>query len=106
MNLYYDTENKFYSEDGIQFYDKVRALEYKKNSGKQVFLNYHDALYSSLDWKTEPTESLEQLYKEQAQRIRDTYDKVILCYSGGYDSTNILETFYYNNIGIDRKSVV
>jgi hypothetical protein len=106
MILYYGSDSKFYSEDGIEFYDKVRALEYKRNSGKQIFLNYHDSLYSSLDWKTEPVESLEQLYREQAQRIRDTYDKVILCYSGGYDSTNILETFHYNNIALDKIVIV
>jgi hypothetical protein len=30
----------------------------------------------------------------------------VLFYSGGYDSTNILETFYYNNIKIDKIVVV
>jgi hypothetical protein len=63
-------------------------------------------MFSQFDWKTEPSESLQQLYKERAQQIRDDYEYVILCYSGGNDSTNILETFYYNNIHIDEIVVV
>lgn len=42
------------------------------------------------------------MYKERAQYIRDNYDYVVLCYSGGIDSTNMLESFYYNGIHIDE----
>ena len=55
-----------------------------------------------MDWTIEPPHSLDYYYLEQAKRIRDKYDYVILCYSGGYDSTNVLETFYYNNIKLDK----
>lgn len=96
----------FYSEDGVKFYSKFHAIDYRNKTGKQVYLYYHDEVYSSLDWKAEPVETLDQLYKEQAQRIRDTYDYVVLCYSGGYDSTNILESFYYNNIALDKIAIV
>jgi hypothetical protein len=67
---------------------------------------YYDEQFSLLDWSKEPSESLEQLYKERAQQIRDTYEYVVLCYSGGIDSTTVLETFYYNNIHIDEILVV
>lgn len=96
----------FYSEDGARFYSKFHAIDYKNKTGKEVYLHYFDEIYSSLDWKSEPIETLDQLYKEQAQRIRDTYDYVVLCYSGGYDSTNILETFHYNNIALDKIAIV
>ena len=96
----------FYSEDGMKFYSKFHAIDYKNKTGKRVFLYYYDEVYSSLNWKVEPVETLDQLYKEQAQRIRDTHDYVVLCYSGGYDSTNILETFYYNNIALDKIVIV
>jgi hypothetical protein len=55
-----------------------------------------------LNWKVEPTETLDELYVLRAQELRDTYDYLILCYSGGTDSTHVLETFYYNNIHIDE----
>lgn len=96
----------YYSADGKKFYSKVEALEYKTKSGVNIGLYYHDDVYSKVDWKTEPPGTLDFYYKEQAQRLRDTYDYLILCYSGGYDSTNILETFFYNNIKLDKIVIV
>jgi hypothetical protein len=61
---------------------------------------------ASVPWKIEPSQTLDQLYKARAEYIRDNNKYVILCYSGGHDSTNILETFYYNNIHIDEILVV
>jgi hypothetical protein len=63
---------------------------------------YHDDVYEKANWKLEPSQSLSDLYVERAKKIRDEYEYVILCYSGGNDSSNILETFYYNNIHIDE----
>jgi hypothetical protein len=67
-----------------------------------IFFYYYDDIWTSCNWVIEPPNSLEYYYREQAQKIRDEYEYVILCYSGGYDSTNILETFYYNNIKLDK----
>ena len=92
----------FYTPDGQIFTSKIRALEYSRINQLPINLYYHDEVYNQCNWTVEPTESLATLYKEQAQRIRDNYDYVILCFSGGYDSSNILETFYYNNIKIDK----
>ena len=63
---------------------------------------YYDHILKDVAWNIEPTKTLKQLYKERAQEIRDNYEYVILCYSGGNDSTNVLESFYYNNIHIDE----
>lgn len=76
------------------------------NSNSPCYFYYYDLEFSKVDWKLEPTESLQYLYKERAQWIRDNYDYVLLCYSGGSDSSQILETFYYNNIHIDEILVV
>jgi hypothetical protein len=92
----------YYSEDGHKFTSKIEALIYQREHMKKISFYYYDDVYSQLDWKTEPSETLDYYYKEQAQRIRDNYDYVILCYSGGYDSTNILETFHFNNIKLDK----
>lgn len=50
----------------------------------------------------EPTESLDYLYKQRAEQLRNNYDYLILHYSGGHDSHNILETFLLNNIFLDE----
>lgn len=100
MNYFY------YSEDKKIFTNKIHALNYFKQNNKKIWFYYYDHLWSKLNWSIEPQQSLEYYYKEHAESIRDNYDYVILCYSGGYDSTNILETFYYNNIKLDKIVIV
>jgi hypothetical protein len=89
--FWYDTDKNVYKTH-------LDALK----SGKQCYIYYNDALYGSVNWKTEPSFSLKELYKLRAQEIRDTYQKVVVCLSGGIDSRNVLESFYYNNIHIDE----
>jgi hypothetical protein len=45
---------------------------------------------------------LDDLYKQRALQLRDKYDYLILNYSGGADSHNILMTFLNNNIKLDE----
>lgn len=92
----------YYASDNKIFYDKIGALTYHRQTGHKIFFNYHDEVFSNIDWTIDPPGSLEFHYKNQAQRIRDEYDYVVLFYSGGYDSSNILETFYFNNIKLDK----
>jgi hypothetical protein len=96
----------YYAEDNTPFRSKIDALTYREKTGYNLFVNYYDDVYSNLNWKKEPPLSLYQYYVLQAQRIRDTYDKVILCFSGGYDSTQILEVFHKNNIKLDKIIIV
>lgn len=88
---YYDTDGKIYN-------NQLEAYA----SGKPCYFYYHDREFRNFNWSNPPKENLRDLYRDRAQEIRDKYDYVILCYSGGSDSTNILETFYYNNIHIDE----
>ena len=88
----------WYDNDKNVYRTHIDALK----SGKQCYIYYNDTLYGSVDWKTEPSFSLKELYKLRAQEIRDSYERVILCLSGGIDSRNVLESFYYNNIHIDE----
>lgn len=96
----------YYTLDGVTFTSKVHALKHVKGDWTKLRYYYHDLEYSKVDWTVEPIESLDNLYLQQAQRIRDNYDYVALCYSGGYDSTNILETFVFNNIKLDKIVIV
>lgn len=88
----------FYDDNGKIFLDKQEALKHSRN----IKLYYYDKEFMMVDWKKEPVESLQELYRQRAERIRDENEYVILAYSGGIDSTTILETFYYNNIHIDE----
>jgi len=96
----------YYFDDGSKFSSKIEAIQYSLKSQKNFRLYYFDEVFSSIDWSIEPSNTLQYHYKQQAQRIRDEYDYVVLCYSGGADSTNILETYVYNNIKLDKIVVV
>jgi hypothetical protein len=68
--------------------------------------HYNDEVFSAVDWKTEPSMSLNQMYVERAKQLRDQYDYLILAFSGGSDSNEILEIFLQNNIFIDEIQTV
>lgn len=94
---------------GIYYYNEneicINRLEVLR-SKKPFKFYYYDNFYSNSDWSKEPEESLQELYRQRAQQIRDDYEYVVVCYSGGIDSTQVLESFYYNNIHIDEILVV
>jgi hypothetical protein len=63
---------------------------------------YHDQVFEQAcsQFRAYDT-SLEEMYKNRALQLRDQYDYLILNYSGGSDSHNILQTFLKNNIKLD-----
>ena len=67
---------------------------------------FNDDVYSKINWQEEPTQSLRELYRERAQQLRDTYDYLILSYSGGSDSQEILGVFLEEGIFIDEIQIV
>jgi hypothetical protein len=99
-------KNHYYSSDGKIFDSKIRAMMHRKQTGSKISFYYNDDVYDRVDWKKEPPQTLSYYYLEQAKRIRDNHDYVILFYSGGYDSTNILETFHFNGLKIDKIVIV
>lgn len=69
---------------------------------KKVHWNFHDDFFMQYNWSIEPHETIDELYRNRAQEIRDTYDYIILFYSGGADSQNVLDTFTDYNIFLDE----
>jgi hypothetical protein len=92
----------FYQVGNRRFYSKIEAITEHDRLGLPIRWNFNDEVYSSYNWQVEPAETLEELYRQQAQRIRDQYDYVVLWFSGGADSSNILNSFINNNIKLDE----
>lgn len=86
--------------------NKISLLKCETRHFDHPKLYYYDHIFDTYNWSIEPTESLLSLYKNRAQKLRDTFPYLVLAYSGGIDSTNILETFYYNKIHIDEILIV
>ena len=88
-------------------FDAEQVVSSTQAPGKKYISYYfNDDLFDKIDWTIEPTISLTELYKLRAQQIRDEYDYIILSFSGGSDSVEILETFLEHNIFIDEIQTV
>jgi|694.fasta_scaffold41877_13 hypothetical protein len=92
----------FYQTGNFRTYSRFEAVEESVRSGHGLHWNFNDEIYSCLDWTQEPKQSLEELYRQRAQQLRDKYDYLVLWFSGGADSTNILNSFIDNNIKLDE----
>jgi hypothetical protein len=91
-----------YRIGNLKFYSKLEAIEFSTRTGQPIHWDFNEAVFSSYDWTKEPSESLSELYRQRAQQLRDRYDYIVLSYSGGSDSDNILHSFIDNDIKIDE----
>jgi hypothetical protein len=92
----------FYQVGDAKFYSKFEAQLFSKKTGLKASWNFNDEVFASNNWQVEPTESLSELYRQRAQQLREKYDYLILWFSGGADSTNVLDSFLLNNIKLDE----
>lgn len=93
-------DHSFYSrEEALQF-----LLQTEQYDGTFRFY-YHDHVFGSYDWTKEIELNISHLYRYRAQQLRDKYKYLILTFSGGSDSTQMLMTFIKNKIHIDEIQV-
>lgn len=92
----------YYICNGIEFSSKIDALIYSKTVNKPVNWIFHDHLFSEYNWEIEPDQSLDYFYDKRARELREQYDYLILSYSGGSDTHNILESFIRQGLHIDE----
>lgn len=85
-----------------KFYNKTLALMESKATGYEPLWVFNDDVYGTIDWTKPIEEDLFAIYKRRAQQLRDKYDYLMLYYSGGADSSNILRAFVENNIFLDE----
>jgi hypothetical protein len=97
-----DSHLGYYSCDGINFIVKNQAYIHATKTGKPVAWHFHDEVYSKFPWYIEPDIGLEQLYDMRARELREKYDYLIVMYSGGADSHNIVKCFQRQGLLIDE----
>lgn len=93
----------FYTCDGITFQSKIQACIYSQKINKPVkwVFGLHD-IYSKYAWNIEPIETLDELYDRRARELREQYDYIVISYSGGADSHNVLMSFYRQGLHVDE----
>jgi len=101
FNYDYD-QHGFYTVGDQKFYSKFAAIQHSDKTGIDVEWKFNEAVFDLYDWTQEPAESLSELYVKRARQLREKYDYLILWFSSGADSMNILDTFIDNDIKIDE----
>jgi len=92
----------FYKVGDLKFYSKFDAALVAEKTNQSLTWHFNDEVYSSFDWTKEPILSLPDFYRQRALQLRDDFDYLVLLYSGGADSDNILNTFIQHNIPLDE----
>lgn len=106
--LNYESKQAFSDKFGhyqigkFKVHSKIEALEISNKTQMPISWHFNDEVFSAQDWTKEPIMSLGDLYQSRARQIRQNYNHVVLFYSGGADSHNMLESFLHAGLEIDE----
>lgn len=92
----------YYKIGNLKTYSRYELMDEYHVSPQLWKWNYNDEFFGSYDWSDEPQQTIDELYKKRAEQLRKDYDYLVLYYSGGYDSANMLYAFLDNNIELDE----
>jgi hypothetical protein len=95
-------KNGYYQVGENFFNHKANALIQASQNNKPVQWHFNDHIWKNFDWKKDDCLPVEYWYQQRAQQLREKYDYLILAFSGGADSHNILHSFIKNKIHLDE----
>jgi hypothetical protein len=95
-------KNGYYQVGSKNYNYKINALEEATRTRQPLQWDFNHDVYSKLNWKQSTGVGLDNLYRIRAQQLRDQYDYLVLAFSGGADSYNVLRSFLDNNIKLDE----
>jgi hypothetical protein len=92
----------YYTVGDFKTYSKFEAIEISQLVRKLPVWHFNDIEFANYRWDIEPLESLSELYAKRARQIRDKYDHIVIFYSGGVDSGNVVNSFVDNGITFEE----
>ena len=92
----------YYLVGNKKFFNKSLALIEHSVTREPITWIFNDSAYGAINWTIPIETSLTELYRQRAQQLRNEYDYLVLYFSGGADSTNVLHAFVDNNIFLDE----
>lgn len=92
-----------YYEVGTQlFFSKIEALILASSTGQGVSWNFNRTLFDTINWSNPGPTDLTLQYQKRARQLREKYDYITLAYSGGSDSSTVLDAFLTSGIKPDE----
>jgi hypothetical protein len=95
-------KNGYYIVGNKNFNFKFNALIHASKTKQDVIWKFNSTQFQSINWRIPLQVDIRSLYRQRAQQLRDQYDYLMLCFSGGSDSTTVLKSFIDNNIHLDE----
>lgn len=92
----------YWETSGKCFINKHDALVDATKAKQPIYFKFFNEVWDKFDRRLIGKHSLQEVYRQRAQQLRDKYDYLILYFSGGADSYNVLRSFIDNNIKIDE----
>jgi hypothetical protein len=94
----------YYDVNGKVFYNPFSAFFWAAHNDTHTFpkFNFFDNQFCDINWHQEPQQSWQDLKESRARSLREKYDKLILAFSGGTDSTTVYRVFEKLKIHIDE----
>ena len=83
------------------FNNKWDAIQYATDNPQSYKAYCNDDTWDNADWTIAPEQDIKQLEKNHAEYLRNKYKTLALFFSGGVDSSTILDTFIKNKIPLD-----
>jgi len=102
LENHYQTHNGYYAVGSESYASKMLALIAGTEKGIHPEWQFNQPVFDLVDWNHDPAESLVELYRQRAREIREKHDYVVLMFSGGIDSTTVLESFLDQDLKIDE----
>lgn len=91
-----------YHVNNQKYHNAFDALLEAKKQHTNIHWDFNDSTFSNIKWDNPINISLDELYRIRLVQLRNEYDHLILFFSGGRDSMNILNIAIKNKILIDE----
>ena len=93
--IYFQTNNQKFKNRFLAEYESYKTHQ-------PVTFHCYDEINDCYDWSHEPEESIETLMDQHAIKLRETYDRIVMYWSGGTDSHTVYNVFKRNRLHIDE----
>ena len=96
-------KNQGYYQVGDRiFSSKTGALLHASSTKQDLSWHFAKEEFAKVNWRQKMGLDLRALYRMRAQQLREKYSYLMLCWSGGADSTTMLLAFLNNGIRLDE----
>lgn len=95
-------KNMYWEYAGTRYNQKLKAIEAAGRDFKSIQFKIFGDTFHTFNWSVEPSQSFKELCDLRATQLRDQYSYIKLYFSGGADSTTMLNAFLRNNIHLDE----